>query len=87
MTSSKQDKLLAYILQLRENVKEFYQYVDTGTDYSAMIAYLESITEITEETYITGVLEQILLYIDQINHLGIKEKLYDKHQIIAALMK
>ena len=52
-----------------------------------MIAYLESITEITEETYITGVLEQILLYIDQINHLGIKEKLYDKHQIIAALMK
>ena len=52
-----------------------------------MIAYLDDFTEVTEETYINGVLDQILVYIDRINHLDIKEKLYDKHQIILALMK
>jgi len=87
MTASKQEKMFAYIVQLRENVKAFYQYVDESTDYSEMIAYLDDFTEVTEETYINGVLDQILVYIDRINHLDIKEKLYDKHQIIMALMK
>ena len=47
-------KLFAYIVQLRENVKAFYQYVDESTDYSEMIAYLDDFTEVTEETYING---------------------------------